>query len=409
MSQIQYQPCVAPLFTGGGQAPETITSDKWTPRTPDPVRRPWAVALFVAACVLPSTFAEGAINPPTDWRPRHPDKTYSRPRTADIPAWVAPLQVPDVTQPVPVLSWLARYPDRLRAKPRAVEFPALATPWFVADVTQPAPALAWRPTFPDRASRCTLHVSQQPTFTWHILHTEPPQAPAITPPVYADRLWRTPPTLNRTGYATPVYVPDATDPAPASSWAPAYPSWIARRALLTAEQQTRADAPLHVPDVTHVVPRLGWTARYPDRVWAKARAVAFPQPAAPVFVSDVTVVAPSHAGWKPSYPDRLHRKRSVWAPPAWTSHTAPVPAPTIDPTEIPYTGGVVRMSVAAGGIVGRAAAGGAIRPSAAAGGTRHTTVPGGGVTGKVAAGGTRRTAIPGGGTIHDDVSGGGIY
>jgi hypothetical protein len=70
----------------------------------------------------------------------------------EAPAWAAPLYIPEVTVPTPILSWAAQYPDFARALQMATALQRpLFWPVFTPDVTNPLVALAWTPEYPDFA------------------------------------------------------------------------------------------------------------------------------------------------------------------------------------------------------------------------------------------------------------------
>src|SRR5262252_9151027 len=300
MSQYQYTPLVGPIIVQ--QAAETITSDKWTPRGPDPVRRIPAAALLLAAVV-------------------------------------APLFVPDVTQAVPRLSWDPSYPDKHTYR-RVAQFPAHVWPIYVPDVTAPVPAGSWAPEFPDRPIRKEHHASRSPAFAIDAQWSPPGVEPITLDKWYSplrDPMRRVPPR-EYLRFTAPVYVADVTTLAPALSWEPNYPDQTAAKLSIRAAAQRAWIADRFDPPGVIVVPTIGY-AIYPDQ--ARGRRPLVPHPSQvwplillpdenpavvypaqllprrslapnsyhvwPVYVPDVTVAAPP-LSWAPRYPDRFPAK-----------------------------------------------------------------------------------------------------
>lgn len=311
---VQYVAIVAPLAV---PAAETITLDKWHGHTED-------------------------------------HRLTERPRpTGGV---VAPLYVPDVTVPVPVLSWHPTYPDRIPPKPEPARTGVTVVPVYLADVTVQAPALSWSPSYPDRVLPKARPV---PTGIAVV-----PVAPVSTVPVpdlvtviAPDRL--PPARVIPAGAVAPLYVPDVTAPVPALSWQPAYPdaarSATRLRDVLTfvapvapiAAAPTTPDlvvvvgggntaprrlvlsgsvAPVFVPVVTagDLIVVVGES---PARRIVRSESGVV----GPLYVPDVTLVAPP-LSWAPTYPDAVRAtppRRGV------PEHVGPVETPntsSLNPT-----------------------------------------------------------------------------
>jgi hypothetical protein len=108
---IQYQSVVEP-FVGSSAAPETITIDKWNGNQEVPRR---LVLKPVSNAVLPTTHAQGAVNPPSlpGWKSIHPDFVLGRRRAQFQPQ----TEFGAVTE-VPVMSWAPHFEDRVPGKSR---------------------------------------------------------------------------------------------------------------------------------------------------------------------------------------------------------------------------------------------------------------------------------------------------
>ena len=247
-----------PLAAGSSASAATYAS---APQVPS--HRPRSVAVYALSLAFVPVLAVAPETITLDkWAPRYPDQIARR-AVQQPSGGVAPVFVPDVTQPVPLGSWAPTYPDRL-SRSRVTFAPTV----FVATVAAPDLGLIeWAPRYPDH----TLGRRRVANFQ----------------------------TL-----ASPVFVPDVTEPVPTLAWAPRYPDRIPKR------RRPVDVPPVFVPDVTPPVPALAWAPRYPDRVPGRRRVAVFPLPVAPVFVPDVTTPVPARS-WAPVFPDRVPWRKTV--------------------------------------------------------------------------------------------------
>lgn len=265
---------------------------------------------------------------PTQFAPVYPDRVYARPRLSPQIATVAPLHVPDVTQPVTPESWGPEYPDRVvRGRAPVLAGPLWVAPLYVPDVTQSVTALSWRASYPDRLFRVpSVTAASQPTWTG------PAYVPDTTAPVdalswratYPDRLWTRLRSAEAAWTTWAPRDPDAAPAAPELSWRPQFPDRLWRSNPGASSRPAQA-APLHVPDVTQPVPVLAWRAVAPDRV-QRAKLVAVhrawfgPERDPGGVVDDPT----QDGSWRAVYPDRIWaRSRTAW-PPCAVAPVAPV-------------------------------------------------------------------------------------
>jgi hypothetical protein len=127
---------------------------------------------------------------------------------------VSPIFVPDVTVVVPPLGWQGRYADRVPAARRLL---AGAQPAFHTDAQWTAPGVV--------------------------------AAPALSAPVYPDRVYGRPLVTRGTDVAAPILVADVTQVVTALSWRATYADRVwPPRALITAAQPTGTiDARIFIP------------------------------------------------------------------------------------------------------------------------------------------------------------------
>lgn len=260
----QYQALVGPVVVPA--AGETITLDKWKGTSPDRLesrpRRPQPVG--VAPIVVPDV-------PVLPWRPVAPDRVWGRARVPQFPQAVAPLYVPDVTQPAPPLSWAARVSPQPVQRRRA-PYPLTAPPVEVTP-PPPLPPLTWLvPQTLGRMPKDGLAIQYSPV-TGPVLaldHGWQPQAPVAPPrrlPV-------------RVGGSVGIIEPIAPPP-PETATAPAQQGGDVARAGETRQYQSTT-GPVLVPAPSAVVVD-GWlhtTRPGPQR-----------RPARPILAG-VSVVAP---------------------------------------------------------------------------------------------------------------------
>jgi len=376
-----FPPPVAPLFVPDVTNP--VPDRSWAPTYPDQSLRPrLRPSLDRAQHVEP---LPPAAPVPDQWVPTYPDRVapIQRPRPSEA---VAPLHVPDVTDPVPALSWAPTYPDRIvrpqltgplvSAHPvepiaaaaavitlggtqggghvrglRSLQYVAVAAPVLVPAVAPETITVEkWLP-------RISVPVRRRPDvnrITW-VEFSEVEDIPGVPVVVYPDRIVRRRP-VQLPQQVGPLVVP--APPVAPDQWPPSYPDRVlaARR----APQYPAVTAPLFVPDVTQPAPALSWAPTYPERVrrtprtpglflarniepvsavvapaqwWPvyppfvpRARRVpVFPSVTAPLYVPDVTVVVP-RLSWAPVYPSRIWR-RPVVMPVAFA--VAPILPPAV--------------------------------------------------------------------------------
>lgn len=303
MGQIQYQPSTGPLplpdepeirgpGVGGGGVP----------------RRP--VFVGYQALADPLFQPPAPVTPDTGWLTAPVDVVRRRVQVARSD-YVGPVLVPDVTQPVTPNSWDPSYPDRVPGRrPQPWAAPQVAPP-FVPDVTQPVPALSWKPTFDDRVVRLSMRAGLQQSLAWPVFTPDvtQPVPPLSWAPSYPDWVFRLKfRTALQQATAAPYFVADVTDPAPLLSWQPRHPDRIPRGIYLVALQQFLAlnattPTPVVVPDLAVAV--------YPDRVYGRPPLRQQDWLVEPLYVPDVTVVAPDYKA--PTYPDFISRRRMLAA------------------------------------------------------------------------------------------------
>jgi hypothetical protein len=235
----------------------------------------------------------------------------------------------------------ARTTDPVRRVARPVS--SAVAPLFVPDVTNPVTVLSWKGTGPDRIHRLTFGTAQQRAFTSDTL-TTPGEviAPALTPPVYPAKVWAKQSPTGGSRHEAPAFVPDVTQPVTARSWAPSYPDKVYPAKGLRAEQQRAYQADRFQAPSEVIAPDLSWHPDYPERIrpmrsvqaasqpayisdpttptltplptpirpdFARKRAPATPATThtAPIYLADVTVTAPI-LSWKPQYVDLVWPK-----------------------------------------------------------------------------------------------------
>jgi len=283
LTTLQYQAITGPVLVPA-EAGETVTLDKWISQPPG---RP-ALAWRPSGETVAPLYVPDVTQPVTarSWAPSYPDRVPAAPRPVDYQQSVAPLYVADVTAPAPTIG-RAFYPDRVPGLPRAAEFPQAVAPLFVPDVTSPAPSLAWAPTYPDR-------VPAKPRAA------DFPYIPA------------------------PLVVADVTDPPPLRAWAPSLAD-VVRRPLVVVGVRV---APLVVADVTDPAPLRSWSAVAPDVIRARVLppiggTVA---PVAPVADAPSTSAAPAVQGGAPPLSATTLQYQSLTGP-VLVPFVAPPPAP----------------------------------------------------------------------------------
>lgn len=295
MSYYQYQPVVGPLTTSDPL--ETTTGWQRQPPTPyDSRRRGIITALTVMACVLPATFAQGAVNPPTGWRPTYPDRVVRRTvHAAHQPSYsTRTFQPPDA--PVTGGSSIPT------GSVQFLQYQAIAGAFL--DAPTAAPGVQFDPVYPASIARPTLHVSRMPSY-WTD-RADAPTAPTVTAlswsPEYPDAIAR------RTVHASripAVFADTETVPGAAASrniaWLQRGVDRITRRHSLATYVWGQQHWGLEVD-----VPVMSWTGVYLDPP-VRIRPRPFGGTVSPV---DITATPPAPTlSWKPTYADAVPPRR----------------------------------------------------------------------------------------------------
>lgn len=319
-----------------GSYPSEVHRARRLTEAPEPVQNVSPIS-FVA---VPDHF--GAIYPASIARAAWPS-----PRA---PFHVEPPVVPDVTSPAPALSWRATFPDRIDparrptvlsqlvrnldpipdvaifvdqvapVRLRLTPIPA-ATVWpaVVPDVTTPAPLLAWSPAYPSQIHRLRFPPGAQRSI---VTDTAPPAIALQAVAVYPDRIDRPRPhaaqslvwTMDRFDPPTPSVVPLLVPVTPQGP-PPRRPTWL----YLAPSQPTFG--------IETEVPVMGWTGRYPEAPVRRRLVVPAPLSVAPLYLPDITVVAPP-LSWQARYPDQIAPRISLRAHLAWVADRFDPPPPT---------------------------------------------------------------------------------
>ena len=277
--------------------------------------------------------APGVVAAPEITPPVYPSRVYGlKPRSHGIA--VVPSFVPDVTNPVTALSWLPRFADRVNAKPalRTALQRAYQADRFDAPTIVVAPDLSWGPEYPDSISpKRALRAALQQAYVAD--RFDAPALIVVPLPVYPDKIYAPKPRLAGIA-AAPVFVPDVTHQVTSLSWRPEYPDRIIPARSLRAPLQQAYTADKFDPPGVVATPDLSWSPEYQDRIFPRrALTLANQRPTfaplivlpptdwgasypdtisreaqvrtgycvAPVYVADVTVVAPV-LSWRPEYP-----------------------------------------------------------------------------------------------------------
>lgn len=167
-----------------------------------------AVAVYPSALVRTSARAHlsasqaefgysiAVVVPDLSWLRLQPDAVVRAKRLTETPQPVAPLFVPDVTQPVTARSWAPTYPDRVPGAVRLLV--ALQQPVTADTLTTPGAITVpaqWTPVYPAFVARRTFHPSRLPAADARD-RFDPPTPPVVTPlswkAIYPDRIDRKP-------------------------------------------------------------------------------------------------------------------------------------------------------------------------------------------------------------------------
>lgn len=303
MTQHQYQSRAEPLFSG----PEEVRPDKWSPKFPDQIRKPVALAALlasfffvespvpVAAAQYPdSTKAARAgelggaflVEPLHDalgWAALYPERVPRAQRIAAEAEHFKPLITPAPVEAVTPDKWAPEYLDQVRLRDAAAN--------TVSVLVEPLhDALGWAALYPDHLRRPAGPVDP-PT------HFKPLVTPAPVEAVTLDK-WtaRYPDFLHRKVAAREgLYAKRLTTPPEvfsADKWAPAYPNRIDRRAYNQRSVLVASPAPV-APDQ--------WYPKYLDQVRRKRL------PPTQVLIDPTGLIpAVDQISWLAVYPDRLH-------------------------------------------------------------------------------------------------------
>ena len=356
----QYTQIAGPLTTA---APQETTAGWFPESQPVPVRKFIPIALTVMACVLPPTNAQGAVNPPTGWRPRHPDaisRKVVHPSRVQALAWNT--STPATIQPesgriiatgsiqfiqyqqlagafldppaVAPTGWSPEQAPPPVNVPRILPHPSRMQAWAFDRYDAPtAPTVtghSWGPRYPDAIARTSLPVANQRAFF--------PDA-EVTTGVFASQNSAWAPRItqqHRPRYSLATYTwaqqhfPVVVD-VPVMSWTGLYLDPPVRRKRVTYSGSAG------VLDVTAQppAPDNSWGPRYRDQVPPRRRNHAALTSAQHglIFVPDVTNTV-TVLSWSARYPDRVDPKRSLGAPLqlafAFDRFTAPTPVTSPD-------------------------------------------------------------------------------
>lgn len=337
MAQVQYTSIAGPLTTA---APLETTAGWFPESQPMPRKAVMATALTVMACVLPATFAQGAVNPPTGWRPTYPNQIARKvvhPARTQAFAWAvltpggsasdsgtiiatgsiqflqyqsyagAFLDPPSVVS----VDWMqaTSYPDFVRSRgPHPSLAPSFWMDKWDAPTVAAVTALSWSPRYPDRIPSKTVLAAQQPAYT-----ADTATVPGLFSASNTSWFQRQQDAIARI-YPRALYV--WAEPhfgvvidVPVMSWTGVYldpPVRLKTRPFSAVVNPVDITATPPAPDSS-------WQGRYPDVVPARPRKLAAltSAPHGLIFVPDVTLVVTAES-WQGRYPDLVPgRRRTV--------------------------------------------------------------------------------------------------
>lgn len=352
---LQYQGLSAPLLP---PRPQEVGGE-WMGSCLPPTRRTWAAALTVAACVWSATFAEGAVTPPTGWRPTYPDRVVRKVvLTAQRPASVGRELVTEATAAdpgggfistgaVPLLQYQALAApfhelvvsafttqistggvDTVPARPglHASRQQAYAADRFAAPTAVVLPDRSWAATYPDRLDR----IRQTPLDATSLTPTLAPFLDLHWRPVYPNQhLVR--PSVARYVWSHPHFVVEVD--VPVLAWTGWYLDPPVR---LKARRQPIGTAGTLDPTLlteTTAPPALSWAATYPDRLIPRRRGpFAQSAPLLPLFVPDQTNPVTATA-WQGRYADRVPGRTRTAHYPAFHFDRFAAPTPAVVPDQ----------------------------------------------------------------------------
>lgn len=208
---LQYQSLTGPVFVPA-EAGETVTLDKWASQPPGRPRLAWRPEGGTVAPVFVPDVTVAV--PPLSWAPDAPD-LLGRRTPSRYDSTVEPFQIEAPAETVTLDKWHSRSVD----VPRRVLRPEGGTvaPLHVPDVTDPVTANAWAPTYPDRVPGLRRSV----VIGGHVAPVEPVAAGAVSLDAAPGVQGGAPParlaTIQYQALAGPVVVPVAA-PTVALDW-----------------------------------------------------------------------------------------------------------------------------------------------------------------------------------------------
>lgn len=221
-----------------------------------------------------------------------------RKRVRPLGGHVAPFTTA-AAAPTPPLAWKSSYPDRLDR--RRLSVAAMPAFFSVSRIVAPVDVrLDWQPDYPDLVRKLRVHASQQAALFWNGQATVPP--PALSwAPVYPSRLARLESLrVQAAFFYYPLEIPDPPPPGLGFQTA-VYPDQIwGKPALRTAAQVFYAANLDPIPNPPPPT-ELTWLSVYPDTVWGRAQQ----QPQIQLVGTLADSVLEVGLRWKPVYPDRL--------------------------------------------------------------------------------------------------------
>jgi hypothetical protein len=309
---IQYQ-----AFTGPPNRLTIPIPDFWYPTYPAAIDRlPWPTTR-VPHTVLPIVVPDVTDpTPPLAWRPIAPDALDRTRRILSHPVITAPLHpLPD--SPPAWEMWAGVYHHPALDRLRLVTAPTVVEPLVLADITATTPPLSWQPAYPDRIDRRAFLSPEQIT-TVGSLETPPVLLAAVA--YYPAQI----PRLRPHAAFAPAWVMDQfAAPTPASvpqGVAAYYPASLDRLSSIGLRTMFQ-----YYFGVEIEVPVMSWTGRYAPPVRPR-QTRQLPQSVAPLYLADLTVVAPS-LSWQGRYPDQIARTPKLRDYPAWTADRFDPPTP----------------------------------------------------------------------------------
>lgn len=258
-----------------------------------PVRRRYAAAVYaLSLAFVPLVVATATASAPAE----QGGESARRGEVRQYQALVGPVVVPAAGETITLDKWKGTSPDRLQPRPRRPQ-PAGVAPIVVPDVTTPAPVLSWAGTFP--ASQRLPARSLPLGGTVLVTPQAPPSVDLSWLPQETPR-HRRPAFVGGQAWVAPLSVPDVTQPAPPLSWA--------ARVSPQPVQRRRAPYPLTAPPVEVTPP-----PPLPPLTWLVPQTLGrMPKDGPAIQYSPVTgpVLELDH-GWQPQAPVAPPRRLPV--------------------------------------------------------------------------------------------------